>query len=190
MDTQTLYDLLKLLSCSGRKVAAQQQGLRENDTVSCPSLHIDDVRVIKCFAERATAHTAVWQGMPQAGISLSDTARCCLETDVHSKFCLAHSAPHFFAICRCLNHVMVRGSPQTAVAAALIFSYLLKAPSFPVNTCAADAGTVCHMLTYVLSQSQPAVDHVMGPLSSASAAVLQSSDFRSNAPTVLDELIL
>lgn len=91
MDTQTLYDLLKSLSCSGRQVAAQQQGLGRIDSVSCPTLHIDDVQVIKCFAERATAHTAVWQGMPQAGISLSDVARCCLGTDVYSKFCIAHA---------------------------------------------------------------------------------------------------
>lgn len=143
MDSHTLYDLLKSLSCSGREVAAQQQGLRENDSVPCPTLHTDDVWVIKCFAESATAHTAAWQGMPQAGISLSDIARCCLETDLYSNLCLALAAPHFFAICRCLNHVMLHGSLQTATAAALIFSYLLKTPSCPVNTCAADAGAVC-----------------------------------------------
>ena len=159
METQTLYDLLKSLSCSGRE---KHQGLGENDSVSCPSLHTDDVLVIKCFAESATAHTAVWQGMPQAGISLSDIARCCLETDVYSNFCLAHAVLQFVASCRCLNHVMSHGNPQTAVAAALIFSYLLKAPSCPVNTCAADAESACCILTCVVSKRQPAADSVMG----------------------------
>ena len=76
MDTQALYDLLRSLSHAGREVAAQQQGLAEDGSISCVSLHTEDIRVIKCFAEHAAAHTAVWQGMPQAGISLSDIARC------------------------------------------------------------------------------------------------------------------
>lgn len=190
MESQTLYDLLKSLSCSGREVA-QQQGLGENDSMSCPSLHTDDVRVIKCFAESATAHTAVWQGMPQAGISVSDIARCCLEMDVYSNFCLAHAVLQFVASCRCLNHVMLHGSPQTAVAAALTFSYLLKTPSCPVNTCAADTDSVCFMLTCVMKERQ-LLTVSWASLSSASGVkpVLQSYDFDSKGCAVLDELNL
>lgn len=76
MDTQTLYDLLRSLSHAGREIAAQQQGLAGDGSMSCVTLHAEDVQLIKCFAEHAVAHAAVWQGMPQAGISLSDIARC------------------------------------------------------------------------------------------------------------------
>ncbi|KAL3140652.1 hypothetical protein ABBQ32_005218 [Trebouxia sp. C0010 RCD-2024] len=107
MDTQTLYDLLRSLSHAGREVAAQQQGLAGNGRISCDTLHAEDVHIIKCFAERPVAHTAVWQGMPQAGISLSDIARC-------------------------LNDLMLHGTQQTATEAAVIFSYLIKTPSCPV----------------------------------------------------------
>lgn len=82
MDTQTLYDLLKSFSYSGREIGAQQLGLAQNDSASCPTLHVEDVRAIQSFAECVNGHTAVWQGMPQAGISLSDTARCCSKTDM------------------------------------------------------------------------------------------------------------
>lgn len=85
MDTQTLYDLLKSFSWSGREVAAQQLGLAQIDSASCPTVHAEDVHVFKCFAEHVTAHTEVWQGMPQAGISLSDTARCCSKKDICRK---------------------------------------------------------------------------------------------------------
>lgn len=85
MDSQTLYDLLKSFSCSGREVGAQQLGLAQNDTASCPTLHVEDVRAIQCFAERVNGHTAVWTGMPQAGISLSDTARCFSKTDIYNQ---------------------------------------------------------------------------------------------------------
>ena len=190
MDPQTLYDLLKSLSCYGREVAAQQQGLGGKDSASCPILHTDDVWVIKRFAERATAHIAVWQGMPQAGISLSDIARCCQHTDVNSIISIAHAENQFFASCRCLNHLMLHGNPQTAVAAALIFSYLLKTPSCPVKSYANGAGSVCCATTCVTNKHLPAVDSVMGFTVISSAAALQSSDFRSKAPAVLDELIL
>lgn len=77
MDATSLYDLLKPLSDAGREIAAQQQGLAEHGNGAAPSSLIgrQDIAVIKSFAEQAAAHTATWQGMPQAGISLTDVAR-------------------------------------------------------------------------------------------------------------------
>lgn len=79
MDTQTLYDFLRSWSLAGREVAAQQQGLADNGSVPFINLQAEDVHIIKRFAEGTVAHTAVWKGMPQAGISLSDIARCCVQ---------------------------------------------------------------------------------------------------------------
>ena len=89
-----LYDLLISLSHTGREVASQQQGLTGTDSISCPNLLAEDIQVVRCFAECGTAHTAAWQGMPQAGISLSDTARCFAENDLYSEPCMAYAAPN------------------------------------------------------------------------------------------------
>lgn len=137
MDTQTLYDLLRSLSHAGREVAAQQQGLAGNGRISCDTLHAEDVHIIKCFAERPVAHTAVWQGMPQAGISLSDIARCCFRSSMYSKARVQCATPELCVFYRCLNDLMLHGTQQTATEAAVIFSYLIKTPSCPVSSCCA-----------------------------------------------------
>ena len=80
MDINALYDLLKLLSNTGRELVAQQRGSAAGGTVALEFLQNDDVLTSKAFSEQATAHTEVWQGMPQAGISLSDVSRCCTES--------------------------------------------------------------------------------------------------------------
>ncbi len=77
MDADSLYDLLKPLSDAGREIASQQQGLADRSSATHSSARIDsqDVLVIKAFAEQSAAHAAIWQGMPQAGISLTDVTR-------------------------------------------------------------------------------------------------------------------
>ena len=77
MTADSLYDLLKHFSDAGREIASQQQGLADRSSAIHPSVRIDskDVSVIKAFAEQTAAHAAIWQGMPQAGISLTDVTR-------------------------------------------------------------------------------------------------------------------
>lgn len=77
MTADSLYDLLKSFSDAGREIASQQQGLADpsSATQSPTRIGSQDVSVIKAFAEQTAAHAAVWQGMPQAGISLTDVTR-------------------------------------------------------------------------------------------------------------------
>ncbi|KAL0028583.1 hypothetical protein WJX79_003483 [Trebouxia sp. C0005] len=109
MTADSLYDLLKPLSDAGREIASQQQGLADRSSATHSSAQMDsqDVLVIKAFAEQTAAHVTIWQGMPQAGISLTDVTRC-------------------------LNHAMSQDMQDSGVQAALIFSYLLKTPGCPV----------------------------------------------------------
>ena len=73
-----------------------------------------------------------------------------------------HAVPQIFPSCRYLNHVMLHGSQQSAVAAALIFSYLLKTPSCPVRTCIMLLMlAVCPVLTCIIDHHQPVGDSVM-----------------------------
>lgn len=77
MANRDLYDLLRQLSEGGRAVAAQERGLSEHQSVSetAPVLLPRHVNVAKAFAQAGYDQTAVWQNMPQAGISLTDVAR-------------------------------------------------------------------------------------------------------------------
>ena len=76
MTADSLYDLLKPFSDAGREIASQQQGLAARSSTN-QSARIDSqhVLVIKAFAEQTAAHATIWQGMPQAGISLTDVTR-------------------------------------------------------------------------------------------------------------------
>ena len=76
MDVNALYDLLRHLSSAGREVAAQQ-GLTGSSGFAHPVFQEEDVALVRAFAEHTSALAEVWQGMPQAGISLSDVSRCC-----------------------------------------------------------------------------------------------------------------
>ncbi len=77
MTADSLYDLLKSFSDAGREIASQQQGLADpsSTTHSFARIGLQDVSVIKAFAEQTAAHATIWQGMPQAGISLTDVTR-------------------------------------------------------------------------------------------------------------------
>lgn len=74
MDAASLYDLLKTLSDAGREIATQQQGLADHGGATV-AISLQDVAVVKAFAEQPAAHARVWQGMPQACISLTDVTR-------------------------------------------------------------------------------------------------------------------
>ena len=76
MSATNLYELLKPLSDAGRGIAAQQQGSADGSAISlCAKPVMHDVCGVRYFAEQAAGHTAIWQGMPQAGISLTDVTR-------------------------------------------------------------------------------------------------------------------
>lgn len=74
MDAASLYDLLKTLSDAGREIATQQQGLADHGG-AIVTISQQDLAVVKAFAEQPAAHATVWQGMPQACISLTDVTR-------------------------------------------------------------------------------------------------------------------
>ena len=82
MGDSDLYDLLKLISDAGRAIAAEQQGTERHvgNKIGCVHLQMQDVSVAQQFAEQAAAHSTLWQGLTQAGISLTDVNRqvaCC-----------------------------------------------------------------------------------------------------------------
>lgn len=72
-----LYDLLRQLSEGGREVAARQQGL-DGDSVAAEMAFVMQprhVHMVEAFAQASADQGSAWQGMPQAGISLTDVAR-------------------------------------------------------------------------------------------------------------------
>ena len=72
-----LYDLLRQLSEGGREVAARQQGL-EGDSAAAEVAFVmqpHHVLIVEAFAQPSADQGSAWQGMPQAGISLTDVAR-------------------------------------------------------------------------------------------------------------------
>ena len=77
MGETPLYDLLKSLSDAGREIAAQAQGVGDNASAGAVSipLHLQDIMLVRQFAEQTALHSEVWQGMPQAGISLTEVNR-------------------------------------------------------------------------------------------------------------------
>ena len=88
MEHQNLYDLLKQLSEGGRNIAAQQQGLSDHENthgLEVPLLP-DHADVAKSFAQTTADHGSAWQGMPQAGISLTYVARCVVLTNWSQSF--------------------------------------------------------------------------------------------------------
>lgn len=72
-----LYELLRQLSEGGREVAARQQGL-DGDSAAAEVAFVmlpHHVHIVEAFAQASADQGSAWQGMPQAGISLTDVAR-------------------------------------------------------------------------------------------------------------------
>ena len=145
MGDSDLYDLLKLMSDAGRAIAAEQQGTEEHigKTLGCVHLQMQDVSIVQHFAEQAAAHSTVWHGLAQAGISLTDVNR-----QVAFFQQISHIGLHCTVLteypvreCRAINQAMTQQSPQAGLPAALILSYLLKAPGCPVSFALSTATT-------------------------------------------------